>query len=241
MKSDYAQPTPALWGIWREWVDLHRQLRKGSASVVPPFLSAASRKQTRRPIIVVGKATKDGWDPQSYEGEPNRPESLIRNRLELNRRIVLEDNNGGSFWKFFNKMGDLNSGRENVIWSNVAKIGCPNKNPSGDVLKEQSQLAKQTLRTEFEQYRPALVVFTTHMFGNNLIHEALGTRDECWSHSNESDPDDNVWWIEELPAFPGVGFLWTRHPERKSRGTIAFWEAKAKELLVVPRKSPSNR
>jgi hypothetical protein len=234
MRAKYAEPSRSLAKIWGRWIDLHKQLQQEGCQTAAPFFSAASSEKCSRRILFFGKATNQDWDINSYEAARGRSkDAVIRNRLKSNRDFVSGGGINSAFWSFFSRLArfDPDLGSDSVVWSNIAKIGSRSHNPDPGLLDAQSELATETLRQEIREYKPALTVFVTGSFANGIINDALGTKDGLWSESRKADGDDDVWWLKTTSTFPDARFLWTRHPQGKTRDKINFWVEKAEELL----------
>lgn len=228
MARNYAAPGPKLKKLWQEWVEMHRVLNKGLAiKPAAPFFSAQSTGKRDSTILFVGKATKGDWELSRYQQSLRiSVDAGIDDRLQCNREHIQKLSSG--FWTLLRSVASIQpaTGLEGVVWTNVAKIGAQKGNPSGLLLSAQADLAERTLHTEIAEYRPALVIFVTGTFGDQIIKRAVGIPDAEWQKSTLQDQDQDVWWKTGRPAF-----LWTRHPERKDRETINHWKERAIALL----------
>lgn len=227
-KPIFAAPSREMNDVWREWVQLHKDLDKRMPRLLAdPFFSASSQTKCEKRILVVGKATRGAWDVNRYRKSLLKsPDNAISDKLRQNRQLLEDGGNGTNFWTFFCRLIDRLAGSDpdRVIWSNVAKIASVGGVPSGRLLSEQADLAERTLRVEAKEYRPALTIF---LVGNNsglsnIIKNALGTSDDDW----EKNEALNVWWIQGPEAK-----LWTGHPERKPKRETEYWLTKAQELI----------
>jgi hypothetical protein len=100
---------------------------------------------------------------------------------------------------------------QHITWTNICKIGTLKGNPSGFLLKEQSDLAIETLRHEIELYNPQLICFVTWDYGWNLVKAALGDpSDASWDQTGNAE---SIWYKPPKSGLPGA--LLTGHPERK--------------------------
>jgi hypothetical protein len=67
---------------------------------------------------------------------------------------------------------DVN-GLENLVWSNLCKIGQIRGNPSDKLVDEQFDLAVETLRLEIQTYGPKIVLFVTDEYADSIINETI--------------------------------------------------------------------
>lgn len=228
MEEDFARPSSALLKIWREWINLHTVLDKGMPdSIAAPFFSAASSQKCPNQILVVGKATDKDWWLGDYRKLRKSPDEAIRNRLRRNRQIVRAGGNRKAFWKLFERLAELFPQPDscNLVWSNIAKIGCLKGNPEGILLSVQKDLAERTLRAEIEEYRPLLIIFATGSYATDVITRVVGS--DGWDQSKKSDPDDELWWRKGPPVMLGI-----RHPQGVTKDRIDFWMKKVGILLA---------
>jgi hypothetical protein len=236
-QTQHAAPSRELSKLWYEWIDLHGILQKGRhrgmQAPAAPFLSAVSNISCKSRILLVGKATAKSWWPEAYRRAlRNSPDEAISERSGRNREFVQNGGNGGSFWKFFGRLADLDpdSGQDSVIWTNVAKIGSEIGNPRGLLLSAQADLAERTLRAEIKDYSPVLTVFVagSDKDMSRIINRALGISDGEWIKSEEREPEakvPDVWWREQQPTA-----LWTAHPQGASSDETEYWIKKVRDL-----------
>ena len=212
----------ALADLQQEWLDLFWKMREMPSldrdKIAAPFVSYAPPKYVRgahNSILYVGKATDGCWERESF----------LEHKSILERRSVttgeLADHKPSAFWLFAESLG-LSS--DNVIWTNLFKIGVLSGNPNGPYADIQSDLAKQTLWAEISEFQPALVMFVT---GNKYLDFVTQFPDN-WSLWMK-DPVIDMWWQERTDAQPA--FLWTGHPQGKSSATLRHWRARAEQLL----------
>jgi hypothetical protein len=116
---------------------------------------------------------------------------------------------------------------QNLVWSNIAKIGTVTGNPEGQYLAAQRQLAVETLKLEIATYRPALLLFVSGVYSTDIVHEVTAPLvGGQWHRQREQE---GFWWRDATPDLPAV--LWTYHPERKPLDTTNAWLEKADEML----------
>jgi hypothetical protein len=235
--QNYATPSRKLKKLWSEWIDLHAVLSKGEYKGIQtpaaPFFSAASEVKCRSRILLVGKATAGGWWAEDYQCCFRKSKhAVIHDRLNHNLDFVRHGGNGGPFWKFFERLANINQkfARDSVVWSNVAKIGSLVGNPRGLLLSVQADLAERTMLAELEEYSPKIVIFVTGSDKglDRIITRTLGVPEDSWISSERKDRNakvSNVWWTENKP--PAV---WTRHPQGAKALEIEYWVKKLREL-----------
>lgn len=221
-----------------KWIQLYDELGGNFESQVlaAPFVSMpeeSSKGASVRPILLVGKATAGHWDKGNFDSMKDQPlTERLKERsdrtLKHLKEIRGEDLNSSAFWRFWRSLGQIS---QPVIWTNLAKIGVcrpegdnRSKNPEGDFLTCQEELAQETLRAEMEEYKPALVVLVTSTYAaQEIAHPVFGPKN-IWR-----TPDDSIWWQERTQTQPPV--LWVDHPERKPNNAIDCWLEKARELI----------
>jgi hypothetical protein len=145
----------------------------------------------------------------------------------LNRDIIKRPaGNKSAFIRFLREISRTSS-YENAAWTNLAKIGVENGNPSPKLLDLQKPLAVKTLKYEIRSYNPTLVVFVSDNYFDEVVLEATGTSEDDWEFEKGS-VDENAWWINRTANKPR--FVWTTHPQGKRKEVINYWIEKAKEI-----------
>jgi hypothetical protein len=223
--NKFASPSRALLKLWREWIALHTVLDKGMpGEISAPFFSASSSESCPKRILAVGKATRGDWYSAEYKRRLRQsPNEAIWNRLDRNRELV-EKGNRSPFLRHLQQLDELIPAQKrcSIIWSNFAKIGSLNGNPSGILLSAQQDLAKRTLAAEIKEYQPALVVFTTGSYGGDFLSQ-FGK----WKQYKKGGRlGDEVWWTEGAPAMLATG-----HPQGASRDETRLWIDEARRLI----------
>jgi hypothetical protein len=142
------------------------------------------------------------------------------------------------FWQFAREINTeaaskwqapLNGPLQYITWTNICKIGTLKGNPSGFLLKEQRDLAIETLRCEIKLYNPRLICFVTWDYAWDLVKEALGDRsDASW---DQSGINEWLWYRPPINGFPAA--LLTGHPERKRTELRKSWLNQVSELLAA--------
>lgn len=234
---------PARNCIRRESVTQYAEYdenRNFRGKLAAPFLSAEPcgyNPATIPSVLIVGKATRGDWD-ERYEARGSRCER----RKETEDFIEKEIKRGKGMWAFFRfaaRCADIAAQfspvpenvkpYQNLVWSNLAKIGTVSGNPNGKYCRFQEEMAVQTLREEISFYRPELVVLTTGEYQEQAMYNATAPK-EKWRTENEKMC---YWWRPASNGLPAL--LWTYHPQGKSRKILDAWAAQAKKLIESSR------
>lgn len=230
-----------LHEVQAAWLTLFRELPAADRRIDPkelagPFVSVRPPNHDALvPLVLyVGKATDGCW---------YRKEFLARGDLEERRerttRFLQEDALSGStdFWRFGNQLSRLmaeKSGRkiqalQNLVWTNLSKIGVLEGNPKHPLRKAERDLAIETLRLEIDFYHPNLIVFVTADYEGDLINAAVGDPGEISWHKERAK--QGIWWREARDLMPTM--LWTYHPERKKQELRELWLQRAVDLFPI--------
>ena len=223
----------SISALQTEWIQLYDELDKAfpGDALAAPFLSAqdATEGAQKRQILLVGKATAEGWGKEPFDLMKNEP---LMERLEERRRFTSEhlefrrnrDRNPPAFWRCWHRLGLISPPVMPVIWTNLAKIGVDSGNPSQRLIERQSALAQRTLWAEMEEYKPALVVLVTNKFAaDEIAHPVFGDRDS-WEQ-----PTDSMWFKRATQTDPAM--LWVDHPQMKRKDEVDLWLKVAQELI----------
>jgi hypothetical protein len=222
----------------RECIELFN--RGGSelpgVELAAPFLSVPPKNYDPAAIpsvLYVGKATGGDWYRDSFVRSPT-----VRERRLTTTSFLDQDVKTGSyrsaFWDFALKLSaqvaEINSSAveplQNIVWTNISKIGVCSGNPGGACLKAQRELSVRTLRLEITEYDPTLIVFVTGAYGEDIVAEIAGDIHQTgWSKEHD---DDWFWWRSAADGMPQI--FWTGHPQGKPRMEIERWLQKAAAL-----------
>ena len=215
------------------WIKLFFEARS-SPNIDPdqlaaPFLSvppAGYDPKSMPSILYIGKATKGDWDRDSFLLSPTIEERRACT-IDFLDNYVKTRKYDSAFWRFvldLSRQAALNNGADieplqNIVWTNICKLGVLKGNPEGVYYEFQHALALDTLRSEIEAYRPSLAVIVTNDYGMDLIGEiADDSNNSSWHKENEKF---GFWWREPAGEIPAM--LWTYHPERKPRELLQTW------------------
>jgi hypothetical protein len=117
---------------------------------------------------------------------------------------------------------------QHITCTNISKIGALEGNPRGFLLKEQRDLAFETLRVEIELYKPQLICFVTWDYEFDPVRRIIDDpNDASWDKAD----DQWLWWRAATGKFPPI--VLTGHPERKSLKDRETWLKKFWSLLPV--------
>jgi len=116
---------------------------------------------------------------------------------------------------------------DNLIWTNLAKIGVQSGNPSGAYFNAQMKLAVETLVAEIAHYKPSLVVTAVHDFGYGPLRRSIP---ELWDDGLHMQASWPTYWPQSARnGRPAI--LWTMHPERKDQAVLDTWLKVARRLV----------
>ena len=208
----------------------HTLKKTGRHNIAAPFLSVSDPETLggfRRPILLVGQATRGCWFLQNFDTENTSSISeQIEERCETTRDFVTNPafarRRASAFWRLRRVLKEEIGAP--VIWTNLVKIGVLKDNPNWTFVREQQELAKLTLRAEIEHYSPSVVLLVTYLFGRLEVVVPLFSVDQkaierarngYWSHLGN-------------PGSPSL--LWTRHPGRVRNEMLDSWVEEAVRL-----------
>ena len=231
-------PSPKLRQVWNEWLDKYRVLKSSSEieALAAPFFSSAhiNYSMQQRVLLFVGKATDQDYFLPNFENDLLvSNDAAVIGRLEQNRKLVEKDRPSTAFWKLFVELS-VAAGNcenlENIVWTNICKIGLRSGPPTDALLQVQKELAIRTLRIEIEEYRPSLVVFVSGKYASEVVISLGKVPEEEWKKSNMPGADSGTWWLRS-PTRDSPSFLWTMHPQFKSTLEKQAWVQRALWLM----------
>ena len=204
--------------IWDRWAARREELQKQNRWQLaglfrghegPNFRTAAKK------VLYTGKATggeyRPGPEDDDYFGNNNAP-----------------------FWSFARRFNLLTGSNaedlENLAWSNLCKIGTCSGNPDDALAAAQSDLAVETLRKEWLELEPTLVVCVAEGYQEPFIYKALEDKQNVDDGFSCVPVNGFQFWIRpRIGSFPPI--LWMRHPQFRTRKYLAAAEALAGEVL----------
>jgi len=227
--------TTTMLDTENKWLELFHELHDRYPNrVAGPFLSVPPANYdpvTVPSILYVGKATAGSWGLSDFLCSPTLTE-----RHKFTADFLEGEVNTGeyssAFWRFAHDLSKQVAlshrpihGLQNLVWTNLCKIGVVRGNPGREILEAQSNLAIKCLRLEIQMYRPKLIVLVTGDYAGHLVTSALG---EQMPWHEETGPD-GFWWREATDELPAI--LWTYHPERKAKNLLENWLQHASRLM----------
>ena len=201
-----------------------------------PFLSVADKDYnpgSNRTILYVGKATAGEWYRSDFGND-----TTLRSWQDVTRRFlseqIFEKRYTSAFWKFgwaLHEIAPADRPFQNIVWSNIAKIGVTTGNPTGSYLLFQQKLATETLVEEIRYYRPFLVVFVSSDYADEVVREALNTIGASQEDLSWNKLRNDLWWREPTDHLPGL--ICANHPGYKRAETLQDWLGRAKTLMQM--------
>jgi hypothetical protein len=237
--------------LWQRWIDKSADIRRrlGDSDCAAPFMSVAppAYDPDHIPsILYIGKATRGLWGDREDSGEPlYRQEQFTPEKLTEYATGWLEKNiwsrgwrRPGSFWYFARSLSETVASAthtqifdlQNLVWTNVCKIGVRSGNPLRKYLDLQKDLSIETLRFEISYYKPKIVVWVTGTYAEDVIDEVVNDRGrDTWQKENE---DLLYWWRKPTVGMPAM--IWAYHPQGKKQIILRAWLDKVRELSACP-------
>jgi hypothetical protein len=197
-----------------------------------PFLSVLPPKyDPLTPLVLyVGQATYGEWFREDF-----LMTRTVQERRNCTTKFLQDDacTYPSAFWRFgvdLSKRLAANADiqpLQNLVWTNISKIGRPSGNPRAELRRVQRELATETLSLEIVRYRPKLIVFATANYEDVVIDGAIGDPHRTSWHQERNA--DSIWWRAAKGAMPVM--LWVYHPERKQLPLLEMWLQQACELF----------
>ena len=143
--------------------------------------------------------------------------------------------NSGPFWSFAKRLSRLAKGNPDelghIAWSNLCKIGTVTGNPDRALVNAQAELAAETLRQEWLELEPSLIVCVAVGYQEQLVYSALGVTQND-NDGFEEIPCGHASSLWRRPTLDGVpAFLWMKHPQGKLNEYLDAAESLAHEML----------
>lgn len=236
--TDKAEKLETAWIRWLKLFDeLLRRPNVNPDRVAAPFVSVAPPNYNPAlipSVLYVGKATGGDWHRERYKRSPSVSDRR-KCTAEWLESVKAKDY-CSPFWQFAlglsSRLGAKAKHRieplQNMVYTNICKIGVLDGNPSGECFAAQRDLAIETLRLEIEEYLPSLVVFVTWGYADDLIMEVI-REDPNGSSWHKERNGEWLWWRESVDSMPPL--LLTGHPQGKRRQDREAWLQQAFELL----------
>jgi hypothetical protein len=205
------------------------------ASVFVPVGTVAPPDQSFR-VLFIGRATR-GYDNVKLEYESAR---------DVGEQVVQRHLPKGTwpFWHFARAvlrqatrvLGVLDSRAPDDAlpqyagWSNLAKIGVIDGNPTGNILRHQAPVCVQALRDEIRMMKPTAVVVSTGFFAHKEIFiPVFGDLEAGWF---QDVPDWDRVAFRRVPALDTT-VIWTDHPHTLRLNGVASEAAISTASVIV--------
>ncbi|MCB2009003.1 MAG: hypothetical protein KDF64_00015 [Geminicoccaceae bacterium] len=219
--------------ITQEIYDRFSTLRRQMASYSPAhvFVPVGGENADLR-ILFVGKATRGWADPSlaTFSKSFARAEVLAKENPPANQfrgfaRTITKD-----ALRTLEIPVENERLHEHIGWSNLAKIGAANGNPSSHSLDVQVKLCIESLIYEVDRFRPTAIILATADFASDKIVnpaiERIAPGD--WKFY---DPGGCLAVYKEHKA-DRPAIVWTNHPERMRRENRIDVEQLSVRLIV---------
>ncbi len=212
----------SLQVLHEKWVEKFAEMQKlFRGQLVTPHLTVPpdGYNPKRIPsVLFVGQATGPN---EAEEGNPSAEE--IRDKIgAFQRDAALRPHPRSGFWRFALCLSDAlkrQTGHadiaplQNLVWTNICKIGVRRGNPPKQIYEFQRELAIHTLRAEIASYKPKLVYWATWDYLVDVVREAVDDpNDISWTKDLE---DKWIWTRRPVNSLPAM--VWSGRPQGKPR------------------------
>jgi|HubBroStandDraft_4_1064222.scaffolds.fasta_scaffold19994_3 hypothetical protein len=235
---------PNLASLEARWIELFDELCSShsvdSAQIAAPFFSVPATEV--RSLLYIGKATAKDWNRDDFFSLS--PLANMKERREQGRKFTktfltkYAPSYNSGFWHFAKVLNTeaakkwnrpVKNPFQHITYTNLSKIGALKGNPRGFLLKEQRELAFETLRLEIELYKPELICFVTWDHEIDVVRRIIDDpNDASW---NKAENNHWLWWRAATAKLPPI--LLTGHPQGKSLKDRERWLKKFWSLLPV--------
>lgn len=221
-----------------KWVEKFKRMRKLFPDLLTrPILTVAPEgyaPQRIPSVLYVGKAA----GRNEADTEDLNAGQLRQKTKDFLRRWASEGYVGPSFCGFGLRLSEALKPRhachnvatlQNLVWTNVCKIGVVEGNPRDKVYESQRELAIETLRAEITYYQPRLVFWATNNDYCDAVRATVGDEsDASWA---KDLADQGVY--TRLPLESAPAMIWTPHPARKPKTALDLWIRQACDLMSL--------
>jgi hypothetical protein len=226
--------------IEEAWLKLFEEMRNSPRinpnRLAAPFLSVPPPEYDPvavPSVLYFGKATGGDWYSENFRLSPT-----VDDRHNCTINMLEEEVKTGryhsAFWHFALELSRkiAPEGRhvqplQNLVWTNICKIGVVMGNPTGRLFAAQRDLARETLKWEIHRYRPSLVFFVTGDYHHDFLLETVAdSQGSPWQESREGEAYS---WRKRVGRMPAM--LRTCHPQFKPRRLLDLWIEKPGSLL----------
>jgi hypothetical protein len=220
---------------WAEKFDRMRRLFPGE--VTRPHLTVApdGYAPERIPsVLYVGKAV----GPNEPELENLNAMQLRQKTSEFLKRFASNQYRGSAFCDFGLRLSaalNRHAGHleiaplQNLVWTNICKIGVCKGNPPDLVYECQRDLAIQTLRAEIAFYQPRLVFWATNTYRYDAVRETVGDESENDNSWTKDLGERGIYTRGPFNSMPAM--VWTPHPQGKPEPDWGLWIEQACKLI----------
>ena len=204
---------------WTQWRNRHQDLaaaRKWDLAGLFCGHEGSNFRAAGRKVLYTGNATAGPFEPTPDD----------QDFFGCNRK---------AFWSFARRLNSLTGGNsdelENIAWSNLCKIGTRYGNPGDDLVEAQADLAIATLRQEWTELNPTLIVCVAEGYQEHLIYRAFEVIQNINDGFNVVTTSSGKFWVRSaLNGMPA--FLWMKHPQGKPREYIETAQSLAEQILA---------
>lgn len=221
--------------LQEKWLERFREMQRGipNRRLTGPFLSVPpiGYDPRRTPsVLYIGKANA-GWPHHSTV------ERLRGKTMKFLEERVKRGEYRSAFWKLAldvsrqlaRSANPQVAPLQNLVWTNMCKIGVFPGNPGADAYRMQRDLAIETLTAEIAAYRPQLVFWVTGNYGLDIITDVVADpKDRSWKKEKKLE-EKGLYWREPTDSLPAM--LWTDHPQGKPRPVVEVWIEQACKLI----------
>jgi len=217
----------SLQVLHEKWVEKFAEMQKlFRGQLVTPHLTVPpdGYNPKRIPsVLFVGQATGPN---EAEEGNPSAEE--IRDKIGAFQRdaaLRLSD-----ALKRQTGHADI-APLQNLVWTNICKIGVCKKNPPVEIYEGQRELSVKTLQAEIKVYKPKLVYWATGRYAEAVVRETVRDKSETdvtWAKAK--DPSGRP-ILTRGPENGLPAIFWGPHPDRKPRADWDWWIKKALKLI----------
>ena len=204
---------------------LYDELVKADGNAAQVFVPVGPDEIGPLRLLFIGQATR-GWSEEALEDY----ETAWRRAVD----IVAAPLPGSKYWQVVRRivaavgrsvgLSDISDRLPEFIgWSNLVKVGHPDRNPYEASWKAQADLCLEQLRHEVELMRPdAIVVMTRDFASKEILLPMFG---ETGWEQDVPEKDRVAWKLAPMPV------VWMNHPRRM--GPSGYLEASIQTAVNV--------
>lgn len=206
--------------IWDRWKDLHTELNaEGRWDLAALFKGHEPPEFRTSPVKIhyIGKATAGRLDSD----DPGEEYFFCNEK---------------AFWRFAAHLSGISSQGGDptrcLAWSNICKIGVAHNNPQGELVQRQRHLAVETLRREWLELKPTVIVCAAENYLDDVIYDALGVAKGEGDGFREvrAESGSSFWVRDSIREWPA--FFWMKHPQGKKAAYVDDAKRAARTLII---------